>query len=186
MKKHAIFCLLYLISGFLHLTAQTQFITRNGKATFFSRAPLENIEASNQQVLSILDTQKGEIAVSMLMKAFKFEKALMEEHFNENYVESAKYPKASFKGVIKNLNAINFTKDGKYTANVQGEINIHGKSKLITTTGTVTIKEHKITIDSKFNLTVKDFEIKIPKLLIDNIAETVEVTLHLAYEPHKP
>ena len=179
-----IFSLIFLSVTF-SLSAQSKYITRNGKASFFSKAPVENIESTNQQVLSILDASKGEIAVSMLMKAFKFEKALMEEHFNENYVESSKYPKASFKGTIQNLSAIDFSKDGTYPTTVKGKMTIHGQTKDVTSKGNITIKNNKVSADATFNLNVKEYNIKIPKLLTENIAEVVEVKVQLKYEPYK-
>ena len=98
--------------------AQKQYFTRQGYVSFFSHTPVEDIKADNNQVLSILDLETGEIAVTMLVKSFTFEKALMQEHFNENYVESDKYPKASFKGIITNLEAV---KNGDVTVAI-----IHG------------------------------------------------------------
>src|SRR5688500_12626839 len=127
MKAVLVGILAFVLPGIV--SAQTKFIDRNGKASFFSSAPMEDIEAHNSQVVSILDMERGEIAVSMLMRSFNFKKALMEEHFNENYVESNRFPKASFKGKITNLDDIDFSKNGTYTLDVAGEITLHGVTK---------------------------------------------------------
>ena len=109
----------------------------------------------------------------------------MEEHFNENYIESSKFPKASFKGKIQNMSAIDFKKDGKYPATVKGQMTIHGKTKDVTSKGTITVKNSKVAANAKFKLNIKDFDIKIPKLLTENIAEIVDVSIDLDYEPYK-
>ena len=179
---------LFLIPVLLMLvqpvTAQ-KYIARNGQVSFFSEAPLENIEAHNSNAVSIIDGSTGEVVANILMKAFHFEKALMEEHFNEKYVESEKYPKSVFKGTITNLSDIDLTKPGNYKANVEGEITIHGVTKPLEAAGDIVVeKDGVFSVDCKFNVTVKDFEIKIPKLVVRNIAEVVEVTLKFNYTPY--
>ncbi len=161
------------------------YLTRNGKITFFSQAPLENIEATNNDVTSILDTQKGEFAFVVLIKSFRFKKALMQEHFNENYMESKTFPKATFKGNITDLSKINFAKDGSYPVTVNGDLTIHGVTKKIEVPGTITIVQGKITATSKFGVKVKDYNIKIPSIVINKIAETVEVSVDCKYDEFK-
>jgi hypothetical protein len=156
--------------------------TKNGNISFFSKASLENIEASNNQVMSILNTQNGELQFSVLIKAFHFDKALMEEHFNENYLESNKFPKATFKGTIGDLSKVNFSADGVYPVTVSGDLTIHGVTKKVTTTGSVTVKGGKINADSKFMVKLADYGVSIPKLVKDNIAETVEVKVNCLYD----
>lgn len=164
-------------------TAQTRYMDRAGKASFFSKAPLENIEAHNDQVLSLLDVEKGEVAVSMLMKGFQFEKALMQEHFNEKYIESDKFPKATFKGKIKDISKLDLKKDGNYTVDVIGEVTIHGETQPLETKVNFTVKDGKVGADSMFKLRVKDFKITIPSLVVKNIAEEVEVKISFNYQP---
>lgn len=164
-------------------TAQTRYMDRAGKASFFSKAPLENIEAHNDQVLSLLDVEKGEVAVSMLMKGFQFEKALMQEHFNEKYIESDKFPKATFKGKIKDISNLDLKKDGNYTVDVIGEVTIHGETQPLETKVNFTVKDGKVGADSMFKLRVKDFKITIPSLVVKNIAEEVEVKISFNYQP---
>jgi polyisoprenoid-binding protein YceI len=172
--------LLFQISS---TTAQTRYMDRTGKASFFSKAPLENIEAHNDQVLSLLDVDKGEVAVSMLMKGFQFEKALMQEHFNEKYIESDKFPKATFKGKIKDISKLDLTKDGNYTVDVVGEVTIHGETQPLETKVDFMVKGGKVNANSIFKLRVKDFKITIPSLVVKNIAEEVEVKVSFNYQP---
>jgi hypothetical protein len=161
------------------------YLTRNGKITFFSQAPLENIEAINNDVTSILDTKKGEFAFVVLIKSFKFKKALMQEHFNENYMESKTFPKAIFKGNITDISKINFAKDGIYAVTVNGDLAIHGVTKKIEAPGTITIVKGKINAASKFAVKVKDYNIKIPSIVVNKIAENVEVSVDCKYEDFK-
>jgi len=165
------------------LSANAQkYYTKNGNISFFSKASLENIQADNNQVMSVLNTQTGDMQFSVLIKSFHFEKALMEEHFNENYLESDKFPKATFKGVISDVSKISFTTDGMYSVSVSGDLTLHGVTKKITSTGTITVKGGKISADSKFNIKLADYNVSIPKLVKDNIAESVEVKVVALYD----
>jgi len=163
------------------LSAQTIF-TRTGHVKFYSEAPIENIEAVNNQVSSVIETSDGSFAFLVPIKGFVFEKALMQEHFNENYLESGKYPKASFKGNIKNTSAINFEKDGEYAATFSGTMNIHGVDKELTEKATITVKGGKVSLSSVFNLRPEDYGVTIPAGKRDNISEIVEVTVKMDYE----
>ena len=163
---------------------QVKYFTRTGHISFFSEAALENIEAHNQQGTCILNCDNGEIAISVLMKGFEFEKALMQEHFNENYVESHKFPKSTFKGKITNFDEVNLEKNGKYNVQVAGELFIHGETKKVTSEGSLEISDGTITAKTTFPVTVEDYNIKIPKTVINNIAEVVEVSVELALKPY--
>lgn len=121
---------------------------------------------------------------SMLMKGFEFEKALMQEHFNESYVESEKFPKSTFKGVIQDFDAIDLSKNGEYDVVVKGQLEIHGESKEYSIKGKLTRDGNKIQGKSKFNVKVADHGIKIPAGKVNNIAEVVEVTVDISYEPY--
>ncbi|MDB5222347.1 MAG: YceI family protein [Chitinophagaceae bacterium] len=183
MKKQIV--TLFIISLFALSTSAQTYITRNGRVTFFSKAPIENIEANNNEVTSFLDTQKGEVAFVALIKSFKFQKALMEEHFNENYMESNTFPKANFKGTITDLSKINFSKDGTYTVTVKGDLTIHGITKNIEAPATINISGGKINANSKFNIKVKDYNIKIPTTVVNNVSETISITVDCKYDPLK-
>lgn len=161
---------------------QVRYMDRAGEVSFFSKAPLENIEAHTDQALCILDASSGEVAASMLMKTFRFEKALMQEHFNEKYVESDKYPKATFTGKITNLSEINFNENGTYNARVQGEITIHGVTRPLEAPVEFVVSENAVAATSTFPLRVKDFKITIPTLVVRNIAEVIDITLSFNLE----
>jgi polyisoprenoid-binding protein YceI len=152
---------------------------------FFSKAPIENIEAVNNGVSSFLDAQKGELVFTVLIKSFKFQKALMEEHFNENFMQSNLYPKSNFKGAITDLNKVNFGRDGVYGVSVKGDLSIHGVTKTVEFPGIIAISQGKISASSKFKLALKDYNIKIPSTVINNIAETIEVSVECKYEPFR-
>jgi polyisoprenoid-binding protein YceI len=173
-----------MAAGFYGLHAQ-KYITKNGHIKFFSSAPLEDIEANNHQVNSALDIKTGDFVFKVLMKAFEFEKALMQEHFNENYVESHKFPNASFVGKVINLNDIDFTKDGTHKAIVEGDLTIHGITKQVKEEGIFTVKDEQISGKAIFKVKVADYEIKIPKNLAKNIAEVVEVTVDVKLDKYK-
>jgi polyisoprenoid-binding protein YceI len=178
MKKFLVLLFtLFCISA----TAQSRYFTKEGRISFFSEAPLENIEAHNQQVTSILDFAKSEVAITLLMKSFKFEKSLMEEHFNENYIESSKYPKAIFTGSFKSESAIDANKNGVYPVTIDGSLTLHGVTQPIKTTGSIEVKNGSVVAKTKFKIAIKDYNIEVPKLVVKNIAEIVEVTAELPY-----
>jgi hypothetical protein len=184
MKKNSILFLLLSFTLFGFSIQKGKYITNTGKASFYSSAPIENIEALNSKVTSILDTDNGDIVFSMLIKDFVFEKSLMQEHFNENYMDSDKYPKSTFKGKITNLAEIKFEQNGKYNATIEGELFIHNVTKTVKITGTMEVKEGKIFAKAKFPVRVKEYNVDIPKLVFQNIAEVVEVTVEMVYQPY--
>jgi polyisoprenoid-binding protein YceI len=166
----------------IQLQAQ-KYITKNGKIHFYSDAPTEKIEAFNNQVNSALDITSGDFIFRVLMKSFQFEKALMQEHFNENYVESHKFPNASFVGKVTNVTEIDFQKTGTYQAQIEGDLNLHGITQKISEQGTFEVKDGKIHGKSTFYIAVADYDIKIPQAVITNIAEKIEVNVDILLEP---
>lgn len=160
-----------------------KYITKNGNISFFSSTPVEDIEAHNNQVNAALDTDSGDFVFKVLIKSFKFEKALMQEHFNENYMESHKFPNATFVGKVENKDDIDFSKPGKYDVKISGKLTIHGVSQDISENGTFEVKEGEINGFSKFKVKVADYDIKIPKTVINNIAEEIEVTVDVNLKP---
>ena len=175
MKKMMIAAV--LICSSTTLFAQ-KYMTRTGKASFFSSTPLENIEAFNNEVAGVIDAKTGDVAFQVPIKSFKFEKALMKEHFNENYMESDKYPKAEFKGKIADAGGVNFSKDGTYNVKTNGKLTIHGVTKDVSLPGTVTVKGNIVTVNSKFSVKTADYNISIPKLVEGKIAKQIEVTVN--------
>ena len=175
--KRSIIIYAILLLAINTVTAQ-KYYTKNGNISFFSKTAMEDIKADNNQVMSILDTKTGDLQFSVLVKSFHFQKALMEEHFNENYMESNKFLKALFKGTITDPSKIDFSKDGVYKVNVSGEMNLHGVTKKIVSNGTITINAGIITASSIFPIKLAEYEISIPKLVKDNIAETINITVN--------
>jgi hypothetical protein len=163
--------------------AQGIFMTRTGQVSFYSETPIENIEGVNNEVTSMINTDTGEIVFAILVKGFHFEKALMEEHFNENYMESGKIPKSTFQGKITNLSEIDFKKEGSYPAIVEGDLTIHGVKKAVSSTGTIKVKKDGINVESDFDIKLNDFEIEIPSLVADKIAKQISIKVNCAYKP---
>jgi hypothetical protein len=154
-----------------------KWMTRTGKVSFFSSTSVENIEAFNNEAASVVDTKSGDVAFIVPIKSFKFEKALMQEHFNENYMESNKFPKAEYKGKITNLGDVNFRKDGTYNVKTAGKLTMHGVTKDVMANGTIVVKAGTATLKSKFSVAPKDYGIKIPAVTSSKIASRIEVTV---------
>lgn len=165
--------------------AQDKFFTKNGKISFVSKGNIETIAAKHKGVTAVLDSKSGAVQFAVLMKGFEFAKALMQEHFNENYVESDKYPKADFKGQVTNNSEVNYTLDGSYDAKVKGTLTLHGVSKAIEVPGKITVKNGKPQLNADFNILLSDYNIKIPSVVKENISNTVRITVDCALEPLK-
>jgi len=186
MKK--IFFLLALIFVTHVSFGQTRVFTKNGKVSFDATSPSspEQILAKNEKATSVIDLGTGAIQFAVLMKAFLFEKALMQEHFNENYIESDKFPKADFKGQITNMNEVSLEKDGVYPVNVKGKLTLHGVTKDVETTGTLTVKDKSIVSGkSEFVVQLSDFGIEVPSLVKDKLNKEARISVDLSYEPLK-
>ncbi|TFH39294.1 MAG: YceI family protein [Bacteroidia bacterium] len=178
MKKLAIILVTFL--SFYNLSAQ-KYMTRNGYIGFFSHTPMEDIKADNNQVASVLDTGTGEIVFQVLMKSFKFEKSLMEEHFNENYVESEKFPKSTFSGEIGEPSSLDLTVNGKYEVVVEGDLTIHGITKKVSAPGIIEVKNESIVATAKFVIVPEDYGIEIPGVVREKIAKELEVSVEMKY-----
>ncbi|MDP4222801.1 MAG: YceI family protein [Bacteroidota bacterium] len=181
IKKYLLL-LIILVSLLLPSYGQ-KYITRNGYIGFFSHTPIEDIKADNNQVASVLDASTGDLVFQVLVRSFHFVKTLMEEHFNENYMESDKIPKSTFSGKIVNIKDVNFSKPGNYDVTVEGDLMIHGVTKKITEKGSLEVATDGINASSKFILTPEDFNINIPSVVRNNIAKTIEVTVNIKYTP---
>jgi len=174
-----IFSLLLLV---LAVNAQ-KYMTKNGFIGFYSHTPMEDIKADNNQVAGVLDISTGDMVFQVLIKSFHFERALMEEHFNENYMESDKFPKSSFKGKITNLSAVNFSKNGTYDVTVEGDLTIRDATNRISTRGTIEVATNGINANSKFKIVPEDYKINIPGVVRDKIDKNLEVTVIMKYAP---
>ena len=177
----------FLILSFIFATntEAQKYFTRDGNINFISDAVLEKIEAKNTNATSVLDAETGKLEFAVLVKAFQFEKALMQEHFNENYMESSKFPKAIFKGSIDNFEALDLSKSGTYEVTVVGKLSIHGETQPIKTKGSLKIDGENILASSVFSIQVEDYGIKIPSVVKDNVAKEVEIMVDLKYQPFK-
>jgi len=180
MKRIILFSLVMLAAT--SIANAQKIYTKNGHISFFSKTSMENIKADNNQVMSVLNTQTGELQFSVIIKSFHFEKALMEEHFNENYLESTKFPKASFKGTVADISKVNFAADGTYPVTVSGDMTIHGVTNKATAKGNFIVKGGKATGNSVFTVALADYKIAVPKLVENNIAKTIEITVNCLYD----
>ena len=164
--------------------AQSKYFDKNSDVSFYSHTPIEDIDAKNSSAVSVLDVQSGAIEFSVLIKAFAFDKALMQEHFNENYMESEKYPKATFKGQVKNISSVNLKADGTYTADVSGTLTMHGVSKEISTTATFIVKGGSLDASTAFAVNPEDYNISIPGVVKEKIAKQIEVKVSSNFQPY--
>ncbi len=174
------FAVLLLVTFCTTANAQL-FSTKTGVISFFSSTPLEDIQAKSNDVESKLLSTTGQVTFLMLIKSFRFPNQEMEEHANESYFESDKFPKADFKGVITNISSINFAKDGSYPATVKGNLTIHGITKELTANGTITIKGGKPAVKSKLPIKVTDFGIS-GKIVGKELAHTIDITIDCKYD----
>jgi polyisoprenoid-binding protein YceI len=165
------------------LTAQDKFYTKGGNIQFVSKGAIETIQASHKSVTCVLDSKTGDIQFAVLMKGFEFKKALMQQHFNENYVESDKYPKAEFRGQITNNSEISYTKDGTYNAHVKGKLTMHGQTRDVEADGKITVKSGRLQANSSFTIQMSDYNISIPSLVKENMSNTVTITVNCTLEP---
>lgn len=152
--------------------------SESSSITFYSEAAIENITATNTEASSIFNSETGEIAFLVPIKHFQFDKSLMQQHFNEKYMESHKFPMASFEGTIVELER---ALDGKPQVQAVGRLSIHGETQIIRPDGLLFLENGKVIITSVFVVRLADYGIKIPKLLWQNIAEQVEVTVKFTY-----
>jgi len=180
MKK-----IIFLLGLVICFGAQAQDMYKNKKEgssiQFLSKSPLEDIEAINKNPIAVYKPGTGDLQFAVVMTQFKFKAALMEEHFNENYVESEKYPQAVFRGKVNEK--VDLTKDGETKVTVTGKLTLHGVTKDITVEGTITKKGEELIMHSTFKIKVADYNIKVPSLYVQNIAEVVDVTVHALLEP---
>jgi len=179
MKSSIPFILVFL--GLTQFVSAQKLISKNGHIWFFSHTLVEDIEAHNRQTVSILDPATGTIQFNLLIKSFEFQQKLMQEHFNENYMESDAYPKATFTGNIDNFSQINFNSDGNYTVQVSGDLTIHGVTRQVVTSGVLIIRSGVVGVNAKFPVAPKDYNIIIPDLVKENIANKVEVNVDVTY-----
>ena len=167
--------IIYLLFS-THVLAQ-QFYTNKGKISFFSEAPLEDISAVNENVSAIIDSQTGGFAFQVKIVEFTFPNSLMQEHFNESYLESEKYPLSTFTGVIDDFSDLDLSNEQNLVVN--GSLSMHGISKVAQMKANAKMINDELHISSTFDVALKDYDIDIPKIMIYKIAETIAVTVEI-------
>ncbi|MEP2024948.1 MAG: YceI family protein [Reichenbachiella sp.] len=160
-------------------TFAQKYISHHSNVHFYSSAPVEDIEAVNSQSQSAIDLSNGGFAFAVPNNQFEFKKSLMQEHFNENYMESEKYPKSTFIGKLKNWMLFS----GEKEVVASGDLTIHGVTKKVDIPAKLNIQNDQLIVDGVFPIALAEYKIKIPKALFYNIADTVQVTVHFEYKP---
>jgi len=173
MKK--IFFISFLLSS---IFAKELYITRSGNIDFFSSTPIEDIKAINNQVSCVLDRNNGQFAFQIPIKAFAFKNALMQEHFNESYLESDIYPKAVFKGKVLGWNNIELSKDSLEVF-IEGDLTMHGETNQIKQSGLMWLSSGSIRGECIFDVKLVDYNVKVPKIVRENIAEIIKVRVRV-------
>lgn len=184
MKLPGLILLLQLIS--LPAIAQdTLWFTRTGHIYFMSHTDIIDIDANHYQTGSFLNIRSGEIVFSLLMKSFQFTLPLAEEHFNENYVESEKFPKASFKGKILDFDPSKLVADADYKVVVGGDLTIHGVTAPVKETGVLRRSGNEIRAVAKITIRLETYNIQVPAIVEDRVAKEIPIDINLKYEPYK-
>jgi len=157
--------------------------TTEGHIEIFSQTPVFTIEGMDKKVASIINFDNGEIVATTLVRSFKFREALVEDHFNENYMESEKYPKSSFKGMIMNYKEVNLNKNGEYKITIKGELTIHGTTNPIEVSGIITVKDGNINGKSEFSVSLAAYKIHVEEMYKDAIKDEIKLTINFDYLP---
>ena len=163
--------------------AQGKYMTKTGQVSFFSSTPIEDIDARTQQVAAVLDLGTGQVAFSLLVKSFVFKRTLMQEHFNENYIESDKFPKATFSGRFVGLDAATLATAGPHAVQVEGDLTLHGVTHHVRTPATVELRGGQLLAQATFPVASADYNIEIPLLVRNSIAKIISVHVDLTAAP---
>lgn len=175
--KHILIILLAWTT--VHQAGQDTYVCKNVKVNLYSSAPIEDIEANSTNGVSVYNAGTGELEFSVPIRSFHFPKALMEEHFNENYIESDKFPKATFKGKVQEH--IDPSKDGTYPVTVTGDFQVHGVTQTRTITGNLKVSGGVVTMTSEFMVKCADHHIDIPQIVFHHIAESIRIRVSATY-----
>ncbi len=179
----AVFSLILFCAFGQTVSAQSKYFTKSGSITFDASGLTEDIKAENKKATFVLDAKTGALELAVLLKAFEFERALMQEHFNENYVESDKYPKSTYKGKIADFDNVNLSKDGSYPIKITGNLTIHGETKEVPARGILVVKDGKVSGTASFKILLSDFDIDIPGVVKDKISKTVNINVAVWLDP---
>ncbi|PWJ56985.1 YceI-like domain-containing protein [Dyadobacter jejuensis] len=178
---HLVLVGLFISYSALGQVAAALYSTTSGNTQFSSDTPLENIQAENKRGQAVFNTKTRELAIRMNMKDFVFPNKLMQEHFNENYMESDQYPTASFRGKVNQ--AIDLGKEGISKVSATGTFTVHGQSQTRTLEGTIAVRRGTIIIDSSFEVQLEDHHIDVPKIVFMKIAQTIQVKAQYTLAP---
>jgi len=179
MKK-----IILILSSFLliHISfAQKRYFTKTGIVSFEAGTAVEDIDGINKSTTSVFDATSGQYEFALLVNGFEFKRSLMQQHFNEDYLESDKYPKSTFKGKITNIDKVNFQKNGTYPITVKGTLEIHGVKKEVETPGTFKVNGEDVSSTANFTVLLEDYQIAIPSLVKDKISKTVKISVNCSY-----
>ena len=182
MLKKITFTLLIAFLTVSSVQAQ-KFATRSGTIYFKSNGTIDDgVEATNEQVGVVLDASTGAVAFQVLIKSFHFEKALMEEHFNENYLESDEFPKSIFKGSINDYDASQLDADGEYEVTIEGELTLHGITQKVSQPGSLVKKGDQVMMKTHMMIALDDYGIEIPSVVREKIAEVIDVDINVTLD----
>jgi hypothetical protein len=185
MKK--IIFAIAMMAGTMNASAQNILFTKTGTINFNSTTTntVDKVEAVNKSAVCKLNTTTGDLDFAVLIKSFVFSNNLMQQHFNENYMQSDKFPKSSFKGKITNIASVNFAKDGSYPVMVEGTMSLHGVDNKIKEKGTITIKGGKASINSTIMMPLAAYKIDIPSVAKDKISKDIRTVINCNLEVFK-
>jgi hypothetical protein len=181
MKHIAIILLAWL--SITNQTSQDLYVCKNARVSLYSSAPIEDIKAVTNTAGSVFKASTGDLAFNVTISSFKFEKELMQEHFNSDYMESDKFPRATFKGKIQEH--VDLTKDGSYPVTAVGDLTVHGVTQKRNIPGTLTVKNGTVTMIAEFMVKCADHHISIPQIVFHNIAENIKMNISATYTPYK-
>ncbi len=181
MKKFLV--LTFFLAATIATVAAQDYLTKNGQISFHSNTPIEDIDAVNNEVVSTLNTTTGQFNFAVAILGFKFDAVDMQKHFNgETYMDSKKYPKASFSGKITDLSKVDFKKDGTYTVNVSGKLTIKDVTKPVTATGTIVVKGGKVTAKSEFKIKRAEYNVKGEAIHEKKIGQVITIKVDCTYD----
>ncbi|MFD1873544.1 YceI family protein [Hymenobacter bucti] len=175
------------LAGPLAARGQTRYLTKTGVISFFSASIMEDIEARNNKVAAVVDLTTGQLAFAVPVREFQFKRTLMQEHFNENYMESEKYPKATFTGQIVNAAQVaKLLPTAVQNVEVEGQMTMHGVSRKVAVSGTLQQRDGQLVVFAYFNIAPADYAIDIPLLVREHIAKSVSVRVNLTCDAVAP
>ncbi len=166
----------FFLIAFLSGNVQDKLFSKAGKIEFIAKDHTD-LEASSRSAVVVMDKKTGELNFSIMVKSFELEKAGMQEKFNNKILETDKFPKAEFKGILDNISAVNFAKDGEYAVSATGKLTIHGVIKDITAKGKVTVKKGVVSVKSEFTVSIADYGISNPGIGDGIMTITVDCSL---------